>query len=73
MSQKNERIIRLTEVINMVGLKKSAIYKKVREGDFPAPIKLGPHANGWLESAVQSWIRKVAGIEPANDSHSQAA
>jgi prophage regulatory protein len=67
-----ERFIRLPEVMNTVGLKKSAIYKKVKEGDFPAPIKLGPHANGWLESAVQGWIRKQAGI-PANDEHREAA
>lgn len=55
-----------------VGLKKSAIYKKVKAGEFPAPVKLGPHAIGWLESAVQGWIKKTAGI-PANDGQQVAA
>ena len=72
MTTQNERIIRPPEVINTVGLKKSAIYKRIKAGEFPKPVKLGPHANGWLESAVQGWIRKKAGI-PANDGHSEVA
>ena len=68
-----DRIIRLPEVMNTVGLKKSAIYKKVKAGEFPAPIKLGPHANGWLESAVRGWVKKKAGIDPANDGQKAAA
>ena len=46
MTTQNERIIRLPEVINTVGLKKSAIYKRIKAGEFPKPVKIGPHANG---------------------------
>lgn len=69
----NDKIIRLPQVEQFVGLKKSAIYKLIKDGDFPAQIKLGKHASGWLEADVQAWIRKKAGREPANDSHPQAA
>ena len=70
----HEKIIRLPQVIDMVGLKKSAIYKKIKAKEFPEPIKLGAHASGWLESAVQTWIKKQAGMLPANDEqHQQAA
>lgn len=69
----NDKIIRLPDVLAAVGLKKSAIYKKIKAGEFPAPIKLGAHASGWLESDVQAWIRKQAGRESANDEHPQAA
>lgn len=70
----NEKIIRLPQVVAAVGLKKSAIYKKIKLGEFPAPIKLGAHASGWLESDVQQWIRKTAGRLPAgNDHHPLAA
>ena len=69
----NDKIIRLPQVEEAVGLKKSAIYKLIKAGDFPAQIKLGKHASGWLESAVQTWIQKKAGREPANDSQPQAA
>ena len=70
----NEKIIRLPQVIAAVGLKKSAIYKKIKIGEFPAPIKLGTHASGWLASDVQQWILKTAGRLPANDDqHKKAA
>lgn len=62
-----EKIIRLPQVVAAVGLKKSAIYKKIKLGEFPAPIKLGAHASGWLESDVQQWILRTAGRLPAND------
>lgn len=64
-----DRIIRLPQVMNKVGMKKSAIYSRIKDGDFPAPIKLGKHASGWLESAVDQWIRKLA----RNDGHEEAA
>jgi predicted DNA-binding transcriptional regulator AlpA len=69
----NDKIIRLPEVLEKVGLKKSAVYKLIKEGDFPKQVKLGKHASGWIESDVQAWIMKRAGREAANDSHPQAA
>jgi prophage regulatory protein len=58
MNQK-DRIIRLPEVMFMVGMKKTAIYDKIKEGAFPAPLKIG-RMSGWLESDVQQWIAAVA-------------
>jgi prophage regulatory protein len=49
------KIIRLPKVKELVGLGKTAIYDKIKEGDFPKPIKLG-RASGWLEGDVQEWI-----------------
>lgn len=77
--EKTDRIIRLPDVEKAVGLKRSAIYQRINpkhknfDPDFPAPIKLGKHASGWLESGIQTWIRKKAGLEPANDGQPQAA
>lgn len=70
----NERIIRMPEVMRMVGLSSATIYRRIKAGEFPGPVKLGKHASGWLLSAVQGWIQKQAGLEPANDEqHQQAA
>ncbi|AEV24591.1 putative transcriptional regulator [Azospira oryzae PS] len=69
----NDRIIRLPDVEKAVGLKKSAIYKLIKAGEFPHQLKLGKHASGWLEADVQAWIRKKAGRESANDEQPQAA
>ena len=50
------RIIRLTEVIEIVGLGKSSIYALMKKGDFPKQIKLGARASGWIESEIDEWI-----------------
>lgn len=70
----NERIIRMPEVESTVGLSAATIYRRIKAGEFPAPVKLGKHASGWLLSAVQGWIQKQAGQAPANDEqHRRAA
>lgn len=53
-------VIRLPAVKNTVGLSSATIYRLIKAGDFPPPIKLGRHASGWLLSAVQTWIRERA-------------
>lgn len=67
-----DKIIRLPQVMERVGLKKSAIYKMIAAGDFPNQVKLGTHASGWLESEVQKWILKRAGRVQANDEQQAA-
>lgn len=53
-------IIRLPEVKTIVGLSTATIYRLIRAGDFPQQIKLGKNSTGWLESSIQSWVRKRA-------------
>jgi prophage regulatory protein len=55
MSQQ-QTIIRLPDVVQRTGYKRSTIYRKVRKGEMPAPIKLGDRASGWLESEINAWI-----------------
>jgi Predicted transcriptional regulator len=50
-------ILRLPQVKARVGLSRSTIYARIKEGSFPPPIKLGPRASGWLESQVDGWLR----------------
>ena len=39
-----EILLRLPEVEAVVGVKKSKIYSLVQEGQFPAPVRLGPRS-----------------------------
>ena len=51
------RILRFNQVAALVGLGKSSIYRKVQEGTFPKPIKLGSaRASGWISTEVYDWI-----------------
>ena len=50
------RSLLLPEVISKTALQKTAIYARIKTGDFPAPAKLGAHRSVWLESEVDAWI-----------------
>ena len=49
-------ILRLNNVKARTGLSRSTIYERIKEGDFPAQVSLGPRAVGWLESDINDWI-----------------
>lgn len=50
------KILRITQVMEITGLKKATVYLHMKQGTFPRQIKLGPKAAGWLASDIQSWI-----------------
>jgi len=52
----SDRIVRLPEVSNIVGLKRSAIYEAMHKEIFPKSIKLGSRAIGWKFSSIVEWI-----------------
>jgi prophage regulatory protein len=56
--QNQDRIIRITEVMAMTGLSRSGIYAAIKEGRFPAQLKLSVRSSGWLESEVIEWRDK---------------
>ena len=58
-----DSFIRISQVINLVGLKRSWIYQKIKEGKFPRPIKIGSRASVWTRSSVSAWIQKMSEAE----------
>lgn len=61
---KPERLIKLAEVSKRVGIGKSMIYRKIKEGTFPRPYKLSPFAARWSEQEITAWIAEVKfGVE----------
>ncbi|WP_426174237.1 helix-turn-helix transcriptional regulator [Massilia sp. TWR1-2-2] len=52
-----EIILRLPQVKGRCGLGRASIYAGVKNGTFPAPVKLGERAVGWLASSVDAWIQ----------------
>lgn len=49
------RFLRLPDVMAVTGLKRSAIYDAMAEGQFPKPVKLTARAVGWPETDVAAW------------------
>jgi excisionase family DNA binding protein len=52
----DETLDALKDVARATGLSRPTIYRKIRDGQFPAPVKIGC-ASRWLRREVQSWIR----------------
>ncbi len=53
-----DRLIRLPEVESATGCKKSTIYKMLKDGAFPRPVRLSSRMVAWSESAVQNWVQE---------------
>lgn len=49
-------LLRLPEVESITGLKKSAIYLWVKQGEFPTPVKLGTKSVAWRSDEIEKWI-----------------
>lgn len=55
----SQRLIRLAEVVTMLGISRSSIYNYVAEGSFPAPVKVGERSVRWKLADVLAWRAKV--------------
>ena len=54
-----ERMMRLPEVAEVTGLSKTTVWRRVRDGDFPTPVRLGSLATrsiGWREGEIEKWL-----------------
>ncbi|MFM0321176.1 helix-turn-helix transcriptional regulator [Caballeronia glebae] len=56
MQTQPTKILRIAAVMDRTGLAKPTIYQKIARAEFPASIRLGPRAAGWLEHEIEAWI-----------------
>lgn len=49
-------VLRIDEVMRRTGLRRTMLYQKVREGEFPQQVSLGARAVGWIDKEVDEWI-----------------
>lgn len=53
-----ERVYSIEELPAFVGLRTTAIYQLIKDGDFPKPLRLSKRSRGWLESDIIEWQKK---------------
>ena len=59
-------IVRTREVIDVTGLSKTTVWRRVRDHEFPVPLKLGgPNSRpiGWREADVEAWLNGLQEID----------
>lgn len=49
------RFLRLSQVEELTGFKRSHIYNMMKMGEFPSSVKLGARAVAWDSVAIESW------------------
>jgi len=57
-----QKLLRLRDVIEKVGLSRSQIYKLIAKGLFPEQTKIGSKISVWPEHTIDQWIsRQIEG------------
>lgn len=49
-------LIRLRQLEELTGRKRSSIYSDMAAGRMPRPIKIGPRAVAWMRADVETWL-----------------
>ena len=55
-TDKADRIIRIKELIDMVGLSRTTIWRMENYGSFPKRVSLGANSVGWKLSEINQWL-----------------
>jgi prophage regulatory protein len=53
---KDDRAMRLPELVDRLGMSRSWVYEEIAAGRFPKPVKIGARASVWLESEVADFL-----------------
>ena len=56
-------ILRRKQVEQVVGLSRSTIYQRVKDGTFPKPVALGGRMVGWRTSDIELFLADPAGYQ----------
>lgn len=59
MNEPPDRLLKLAQVLEIVGLGRSMVYRLIRAGEFPSPHKPGGFASRWSEAEIRAWRSKV--------------
>jgi len=56
MHSPSDKLLKIGEVSERLGVSKNAIYKWVKNNRFPKPIILGESSSRWFEKEVEQWL-----------------
>ena len=59
-----KRFLRIKAVIDMVGKSRTAIYRDMQAGTFPAAVQLGARAVGWDSDDIAKWQAERIAASP---------
>ena len=54
----SDRLLKRQEVEARCGLARTSIYRMMRAGAFPKPLRVGARAVRWSETEIEQWLSK---------------
>lgn len=67
------RLIRMRELPEITGLSRTELYRRIKSGTFPQPIRIGAQSVAWRSSDINRWLdspmtfRAEADLENGNN------
>lgn len=60
-----ERLIRMPEVTQTIGLSRATIYRMIDKGEFPQPVRQG-RTSAWPLNEVRAYLEAVKASRPSH-------
>jgi len=60
-TQIDKKVVNLQEILTMLGISKSTLYRSIASGNFPKPFKLGERLNAWRVETIEAWLAAKGG------------
>lgn len=57
----DKKVVNLQELIAILGISKSTLYRLIDAGSFPKPFKLGVRLNAWRVETIETWLMTKGG------------
>ena len=54
--------IRINQLIQTLPISKASIWRKVKQGTFPAPVKLSVGITAWRTTDIETWLNQCEGV-----------
>lgn len=62
--ESKKRLVRPDKILEMLGVSRVTLWKYIRDGKFPAPIKIGA-SRFWVEAEVNEWFGRAVSKKSA--------
>ena len=62
LNQEHDRIVRVKELVKIIGVSRATLYNYIKQGKFPAQTKINGDAKwtnsavGWRLSVIKEWL-----------------
>ena len=50
------QVLRPREVCNVLSVSRTTLWRRIRDGSFPAPLRLSDNIVGWRLADVERWL-----------------